>query len=59
MCVVCELCPPLQHYDDKVDLWSIGALLYKVLVGQCGFYAVSSSAILFTSCMLLTVHWLL
>ena len=30
-----------QHYDDKVDLWSIGALVYKVLVGQCGFYAVS------------------
>lgn len=31
-----------QHYDDKVDLWSIGALLYKVLIGQCGFYAVST-----------------
>lgn len=30
-----------QHYDDKVDIWSIGALLYKVIVGQCGFYAVS------------------
>jgi hypothetical protein len=24
-----------------VDIWSIGALLYKVIVGQCGFYAVS------------------
>ena len=33
----------LQHYDDKVDIWSIGALLYKVIVGQCGFYAVSHS----------------
>ena len=31
----------LQKYDEKVDLWSIGALLYKVIVGQCGFYAVS------------------
>jgi serine/threonine protein kinase len=31
----------IQHYDDKVDIWSIGALLYKVIVGQCGFYAVS------------------
>lgn len=31
----------MQHYDDKVDVWSIGALLYKVIVGQCGFYAVS------------------
>ena len=29
-----------QHYDDKVDIWSIGALLYKIIVGQCGFYAV-------------------
>jgi serine/threonine protein kinase/cell fate (sporulation/competence/biofilm development) regulator YmcA (YheA/YmcA/DUF963 family) len=26
-------------YDEKVDLWSIGALLYKSLVGQCGFFA--------------------
>lgn len=26
-------------YDDKVDIWSIGALLYKVIVGECGFYA--------------------
>ena len=32
---------PPQHYDDKVDIWSIGALLYKVIVGECGFYAVS------------------
>lgn len=31
----------IQKYDEKVDLWSIGALLYKVIVGQCGFYAVS------------------
>ena len=30
---------PGEHYDDKVDIWSIGALLYKVIVGQCGFYA--------------------
>lgn len=28
-----------KKYDEKVDLWSIGALLYKVIVGQCGFYA--------------------
>jgi len=32
---------PGEHYDDKVDIWSIGALLYKVIVGVCGFYAVS------------------
>ena len=32
-----------QHYDDKVDIWSIGALLYKVIVGQCGFHAVSGT----------------
>ena len=30
-----------QKYDAKVDLWSVGAVLYKCLVGQCGFYAVS------------------
>ena len=36
----------LQHYDDKVDIWSIGALLYKVIVGQCGFYAVSRCGLL-------------
>lgn len=24
-----------------MDIWSIGALLYKVIVGVCGFYAVS------------------
>ena len=36
--------PSIQHYDDKVDIWSIGALLYKVIVGQCGFYAVSTPA---------------
>ncbi|XP_003387126.1 PREDICTED: inhibitor of nuclear factor kappa-B kinase subunit beta-like [Amphimedon queenslandica] len=35
----CVFNPGVEHYDDKVDLWSIGALIYKVLVGQCGFYA--------------------
>jgi len=41
-CMFVCLCM-LQHYDDKVDIWSIGSLLYKVIVGQCGFYAVSRS----------------
>ena len=26
-------------YDHTVDMWSMGALLYRVLVGKCGFFA--------------------
>jgi len=45
----------LQKYDEKVDLWSIGALLYKVIVGQCGFYAVSDQVCLYSGMILLCV----
>ena len=48
---VCIVCLFLKRYNDKVDIWSIGALLYEVLVGKCGFYAVRTyfgfSAIIF------------
>jgi len=52
---VLSLC--LQHYDDKVDIWSIGALLYKVIVGTCGFYAVSYYHMMSSS--IANYHWLL
>ncbi|XP_065194105.1 inhibitor of nuclear factor kappa-B kinase subunit beta-like [Sycon ciliatum] len=28
-----------KHYDEKVDMWSIGAVLYQCLVGRPAFYA--------------------
>ena len=28
----------LQKYDEKVDLWSVGALLYNCLAGFPGFF---------------------
>ena len=30
---------PGGSYDHTVDIWSVGALLYRVLVGKCGFFA--------------------
>ena len=30
---------PGGSYDHSVDIWSVGALLYRVLVGKCGFFA--------------------
>lgn len=44
--------PFTQKYDAKVDLWSVGAVLYKCLVGQCGFYAVSTPKPLWHVCPL-------
>ena len=30
---------PGGSYDHTVDIWSVGSLLYRVLVGKCGFFA--------------------
>ena len=31
----------LQRYDEKADIWSLGALCYKMLTGENAFYAES------------------
>lgn len=31
----------LQRYDEKVDIWSLGTLCYKMLTGENAFYAES------------------